>query len=292
MVAFSREKLEIYRSHTYRTAAGMRLKSEDDAVDFVNQRGFVFFWPIKGYDFPNLWTAAAGDRPVPDEHDDPGHVTWSWKDSLLGARRWYYGRVLRQRNAMISLETLPYFYALSNNFGEPESDYLEQYLQGKMTAEAKSVYETLLQEGPLDTIALRNAARLSSRESNSRFSKALNDLQMDFKVLPVGISPVGAWRYAFIYELTHRHFPDLIEQTSHIFESDARLYLAQKAIQSLGAAPASFISRLFRWNKIDSEKCFRQLLNLDPYISAPFPGEEQNWIGLSELVDPPSIEKE
>ena len=114
-----------------------------------------------------------------------------------------------------------------------------------MTAEAKSVYETLLQEGPLDTIALRKAAHLSSRESNSSFNKALNDLQMDFKVLPVGVSPVGAWRYAFIYELSHRHFPNLIEQASHIFEADARLYLAQKTIRSLGATPASFISRCF-----------------------------------------------
>ena len=292
MVAFSQERLQSYRARTYRTAAGLRLASEDDAVDFVNQRGFVFFWPIKGYDFPNLWAAAAGDRPVPDEHDDPGHITWSWKDNLLGARRWYYGRVLRQRNAMISLESLPYFYVLTNNYGDPENDYLEQYLQGTMTAEAKSVYETLLHEGPLDTIALRKAARLSSRESDSRFNKAMNDLQMDFKVLPVGISPVGAWRYAFIYDLSYRHFPNLIEQASHIFESDARLHLAQKAICSLGAIQANFIARLFRWNKIDWEKCYQQLLSSDSYISAPFPGEEQNRIGLAELVDLPANEKE
>ena len=53
---------------------------------------------------PSLWVAVAGDRPVPDEHDDPGHVTWGWKDGLLGKRRWYYGRVLRKRNTFISLD--------------------------------------------------------------------------------------------------------------------------------------------------------------------------------------------
>jgi hypothetical protein len=292
MVVFSQARLQSYRARTFRTAPGLRLASADEAVDFVKQRGFVFFWPIKGYDYPNLWMAAAGDRPVPDEHDDPGHVTWSWKDSMLGTRRWYYGRVLHQRNAMISLEALPYFYALSNNYGDPENDYLEQYLSGTMTAEARSVYEALLQEGPLDTIALRKAARLSSRDSDSRFNKALNDLQMDFKVLPVGISPVGAWRYAFIYELSHRHFPYLIEQASHIFESDARFYLAQKTIQSLGAAPPNFIARLFRWTKDELEKCTRRMLASDSYVYAPFPGEEQNWIGQTELVDPPTNTKE
>jgi hypothetical protein len=292
MVAFSQARIQTYRARTFHTAAGLRLASADEAVDFVNERGFVFFWPIKGYDYPNLWMAAAGDRPVPDEHDDPGHVTWSWKDSLLGARRWYYGRVLRQRNAMISLEALPYFYALSNNYGDPENDYREQYLQGTMTLEAKSVYEALLESGPLDTIALRKAARLSSRESDSRFNKALSDLQMDFKVLPVGISPVGAWRYAFIYDLCHRHFPNLIEQASHIFEADARQFLAELAIQSLGATPDSFISRLFRWNTDEMEKCTQQLISSGKYVGAPFPGQDKIWIGLTELVDSTSTEKE
>ncbi|MCK7520523.1 MAG: hypothetical protein MZV64_23930 [Ignavibacteriales bacterium] len=50
------------------------------ASTFVNRRGFVFFWPISGIDLPSLWTAVAGDRPVADKHDDPGHITWGWKD--------------------------------------------------------------------------------------------------------------------------------------------------------------------------------------------------------------------
>lgn len=49
-------------------------------VDFVNERGSVYFWPIKDVTLPSLWTAVAG------AHDDPGHVSWGWKDSLLGQR--------------------------------------------------------------------------------------------------------------------------------------------------------------------------------------------------------------
>src|SRR5689334_11523643 len=94
MLEFSPELIKDYRAQTFRTAPGLRLNNADQAVDFVNQRGFIFFWPIKGVELPNLWSAAAGDRPVADEHDDPGHMTWGWKDSLLGQRRWYYGRVV------------------------------------------------------------------------------------------------------------------------------------------------------------------------------------------------------
>ena len=82
----------------------------------VNERGFIYFWPIKDITMPNLWVAVAGDRKVADAHDDPGHATWGWKDSMLGKRQWYYAKVLRKKATMISLKTAPFFYALSENY--------------------------------------------------------------------------------------------------------------------------------------------------------------------------------
>jgi hypothetical protein len=288
MFSVSLSSLKTYRAQTFRTAPGLRIASAEEAVDFVNQRGFAFFWPIKGIDLPSLWTAAAGDRPVPDEHDDPGHVTWGWKDGLLGQRRWYYGRVLRHRNAMISLACLPYFYTLSNNYGDPENDYLEQYRQGTLTAEAKGIYETLLNQGPLDTIGLRKAAHLSSPGSDGRFNKALDDLQMEFKVLPVGISQAGGWRYAFVYDLTHRHFPDLIEQAGQIFEANARQHLAYQYLLALGAAPLAHIARLFGWKTDLAEKAIKPLLSSGQLVMAAYPEQSQLWVGLPQLVEPSS----
>src|SRR5690606_9549875 len=105
----SAARLAAYRRQTYRLTARARLRSEDDAVRYVNERGFVYFWPIKGVEMPSLWTAVAGLRPVADAHDDPGHVTWGWKDRLLPARRWYYGKLLRGKATMVALHALPYF---------------------------------------------------------------------------------------------------------------------------------------------------------------------------------------
>src|SRR6266542_6009645 len=145
------KRLRAYRAQAYHTAPAKRVKSKDEAVEFVNERGFIFFWPIKGVTLPSLWAAVAGDRPVADAHDDPGHVTWGWKDSLLGQRKWYYAKVLRRKSTLISLAMAPYFYALSENYGEPESDYLLQYEQGLLSQEAKAVYEALLLEGTMHT---------------------------------------------------------------------------------------------------------------------------------------------
>lgn len=247
MLSITPEFIIQYQAKTLRASPGKLLKTTQDAIDFVNQRGFILFWPDPKMDLPNLWQAVAGKRPVPDDHDDPGHITWEWKDSLLDKKVWYYARVIRKRNTMISLALLPYFYALSPNYGSPVEDIQDQYLQGVIPLEAKQLFETLLEKGPLDTISLRKETHLSSSTATQPFQRALNLLQRDFKVLPVGIAEVGAWRYAFRYELTHRYFPDLIESAHDITEVNARIQLAQSYIDSVGAATSKQVSMVFGW---------------------------------------------
>ncbi|MCL4559737.1 MAG: winged helix DNA-binding domain-containing protein [Chloroflexi bacterium] len=280
------ERIQAYRSQTFSILPHLRLTNREQAVEFVNRRGFVFFWPNKEFYFPSLWAAAAGDRPVPDEHDDPGHVTWDWKDSLLGKRRWYYARVIRRRNTMISLEIVPYFYALSENYGSPEEDYLLQYEEGRMTLEAKLVYEALLANGALDTISLRKAAHLSSPESDARFNRALEDLQIDFKILPVGVSEAGAWHYAFIYDLVPRHFPNLPEQARLISERAAHRKLAELFWRSLGAARLSDLMKCFRWKEELAQGVVDQLVGSGTLCTGlEWPGQPGEWIVLKELTD-------
>ncbi len=261
MPILAKQRLTDYRRDTFRLDPARRLRSKEEAVQFANERGFIFFWPIKGVMLPNLWTAVAGDRPVADEHDDPGHITWGWKDNLLDKRVWYYARILRRRNSILSLDMLPFFYALSPNYGDPDEDYLLQYEQGLMTQESKLVYEALLKEGPLDSISLRRAARLASPENASRFNRALDSLQFEFKVLPTGVAEAGAWRYAFIYDLTHRYYPNLVEQAGPISEPAARQQLLTVYYRSLGAASRQEAGKLFGWRPEDLERTFKVLFD-------------------------------
>lgn len=279
------DRLAAYRAETYHLRPDLRVQTREQAIAFVNRRGFVYFWPIQGVLLPSLWNAAAGDRPVPNEHDDPGHVTWGWKDELLGARRWYYGKVLRKKATFIALDVAPLFYALSENYGEPEQDYLLQYREGRMTFEAKTVYETLLGEGPLDSISLRKLAHLSSRESEARFNRTLDVLQADFKILPVGVAQAGAWKYAFVYDLVHRFYPDLPEQARLIRQVDARRKLAKLYLESVGAAPEKALVSLFGWPKGDAEAALSALtqdgLVVQDVKLADQPGR---WVALSRLM--------
>jgi hypothetical protein len=285
MTDLSLQAVQDYRQQTYHLKPGQRLGCIEDAINFVQERGFVYFWPIKGVELPSLWTAAAGERPVADAHDDPGHITWGWKDDALGKRFWYYAKVLRKKATMIDLEVAPYFYALSENYGDAEEDVLIAYHEGRMTLEAKSIFDFILDNGPMDTIAIRRGTHMTSKESNSRFERALALLQADFKILPVGISDAGAWRYAFIYDLVHRHYPQIPEAARHIKEKEARHKLAELYFQSVGAAQFKDMIRLFGWRKIDLEKTIIQLIEEEILVRTPqLGGNPGDWIAIKKLL--------
>jgi hypothetical protein len=283
--SFLLDRIKTYRAETFCSLPHLRVTTLEGAVEFVNRRGFVFFWPIKDVILPSLWIANAGDRPVPDEHDDPGHVTWNWKDSMLGQRRWYYGRILHKRNTIISLESASYFYALTENYGDFHEDYLIQYEQGQMTLEARLVYEALLKGGPLDTITLRKSAHLTGPNSDGPFNKALNDLMVDFKVIPVGVSDAGTWHYAHVYDIVARHLPDLVEKARFIQEPSARKKLAGQYFASVGAARLVDLARLFGWAPVDAAKAGQQL-EQDGMIQGGFslPSASGNWFILNQLL--------
>lgn len=285
MIQIAKDTLQVYRANTFHLPPNKKLKTLADAANFVKERGFVYFWPIKGITLPNLWTAVAGERHVADAHDDPGHVTWGWKDEALGKNIWYYGKILRKKATMIDLDVAPYFYALSENFGDPAEDVLIQYHEGHLTLEAKSIFEALLDNGPMDTIAIRRKTRMTSKESNSRFDRAISLLQSDFKILPVGISDAGGWHYAFIYDLTHRHYPDLLEKARVIKKQTARKKLVELYFRSVGAAQLRDVMKLFGWKKKIVEQTLQSLLSDNFLISnLTLENEMGDWLCLQELV--------
>jgi hypothetical protein len=260
MTRLFRDQLETYRARTFRLSPGLRLDTLTAALQFVNERGFIHFWPIKGVDLPSLWTAVAGPRPVADQHDDPGHVTWGWKDDMLDKRQWYYAKLLRGKATIVALDVVPYFYALSENYGDPEHDYLQQYEDGLLSQPARVIYEAILHKGPLDTVNLRRKIHMTSKSSNSPFERGLVELQRDLKILPVGVARTGAWRYSFIYELVHRYYPNLPGQARAITRKAARQKLVRLFLDSVGAATASDVRRLFRWKPKEVDRTLDALV--------------------------------
>ncbi|HNE05312.1 MAG TPA: crosslink repair DNA glycosylase YcaQ family protein [Anaerolineales bacterium] len=277
------KKLQALRTRTFNLPPQKRVSSPASALTFVNKRGFVYFWPIKGIDLPSLWTAVAGDRPVADKHDDPGHITWGWKDDALDKKIWYYAKILRGKATMISLEIAPYFYALSENYGSPEEDYLIAYQEGRLPQSAKQVYEALLDKGAMNTLDLRKEAKLSNAK-DSEFNKALEYLQRDFKILPVGVAQAGAWKYSHIYTITTSHFPELAEQARTITESQARAKLLELYFEMVGAAQIRDVQKLFGWGNEVVKRAVSKMVDAGDLVLAEHPKQTGEWVAVKEAI--------
>jgi len=128
-------------------------------------------------------------------------------------------------------------------------------------------------------------ARLGSRESESRFNRALELLQADFKILPVAVAQAGAWKYAFVYDLVHRFYPDLPQQARPIRQIDARRKLAELYLRSVGAAPAKAVASLFGWSQGDAAAAI-ETLAADSVVASgvEMEGEVGEWVALRVVL--------
>jgi hypothetical protein len=108
-------------------------------------------------------------------------------------------------------------------------------------------------------VRLRRESRLSSEENKPRFEKALTELQTGLKVLPVGIAPAGAWRYAFIYEILPRWYPDVPERAREIDRARARAAILDQYMRNVIASPLISAARLFGWKSTEAQQAAERL---------------------------------
>ncbi len=277
--------LERRRNLRFRRKPGLRCRNEEDIRAFVEDVGFCLLFNVNGVTAPTVYQAVAGfDKETTPKHDDPTiSLTWNTKDRSLDKRWWYYGKLLRQKATLVSLMLLPAFYALSENFGG-DDDYLAEYEAGTLSAESRSIYEALRTHGPLHAIDLKRKANLYGDESKGRFDKALSQLQAGLKVLPVGIAEAGAWRYAFIYDIVSRWYPDLPARARDISRSDARATLALRHIQNVVAASPRDLERLFGWSRPEVASTLRRLADAGAIRLGAWLAEEKGEVAVDAAV--------
>ena len=250
------DRVEAYRDRQYRRMPSLRLVDEEDALAFVDAVGFCFLFGSKRIPAPTLWAAICGsNKPVPRQHNDADlGKAWRWKDSLPSHGHVYYGKLLRDTATLVSLELLPAFYALSPNYGDID-DYLLQYEDGRLTVEAKSVYESLMNEGAMATSRLRQVAGMAGGGANARrFDRALTELQRELKIVKVGISDANRWGYAYVYDLFVRAFPDIPIAARDIPSDEAMDSIALRHLRNVGIATERHLQMLFRWEAWEWER--------------------------------------
>ncbi|MBC7263742.1 MAG: winged helix DNA-binding domain-containing protein [Chloroflexi bacterium] len=265
-VKLTAEQITAWRERRFHRRPDLALRTEDDAVRFVDEVGFCSLFPDEYAPMPNLWEAINGsERPLPDHHNDYAlDLTWTWKDSLPERKCFYYGKVVRKKPTLISLRLLPHFYALSENYGDPY-EYLQQYRDGRLSDEARRIYEALLEGGAMPTSQLRREALLAGKTNMSRFDRAIRELQADFKIAKVGISDANAWGYCYVYDLFTRRFPEVVEQAQRISGREAMQTILRQYLENVLAVEEQVLVHLFGWEQSYLEATVNRLVQ-DGYL--------------------------
>jgi hypothetical protein len=260
----TREQTLALRDRRYHCTPALRLRHEDDAVAFVDEVGFCLLFGDQSIEMPTLWGAVCGARrSVPQHHDDSDlGRTWDWKDTLPARGLFHYGKLLRRKPTLVALNLLPVFYALSPNYGDPD-DYLARYRDGKLSYDAKQVYEVLLRDGPLATTYLRQRTGLPGGGENARrFEHAVSELQVELLIVKSGIADTGRWGYAYVYDLFLRRYPAVPEQARDISAEQAMEALLLRYLRNVVATPEADARKLFGWQAWEWERLVERLAEL------------------------------
>lgn len=236
-------KLERLRDQIYRRTRARRVKTISDAARFIDAVGFcLLFASTQGIELPSLFEAVKGRRDAHiEDWDADSDRVWVWKNDLPAAKRAYYGKVLAHgKPVFISLKMLPYLYAM-----HAPRDVREEYRHGRLSLEAKRVYDVLCERGPTPARELRMASGFERKDGTQRFHRGLDELQRAMVVLPVGaVVESGAWA-SQIFGLTARWFPREIERAERIGVDGARRQVIARYVQTVVAAKIAMMARLF-----------------------------------------------
>ena len=275
MRQFTLEELQTRRDTSYHRRPELAVQGEEAARAFVDKVGFCFLFPVPGVELPSLWEAVnGGSRPIPHHHYDRAlHWTWRWKDTLPSKKQVFYAKLLRQKPTLVSLKAFPYFYALSENYGELE-DYLDSYYDGKLSEEARRIYEVLLARGACATGVLRREAGLWGRENSTRFDRAIGELQREMKITKCGISDANRWKYSYVYEILARWLPDQVREGVAMGSRQATEALLLCYLRTVVASTPTHIASLFAWKPENTVSILEALRRLEAVVEASVNGVE------------------
>ena len=174
------DSLHRLRDRRFRRLPARRVRGERDALAFVREVGFCSTF----YRFPEgvacLWEAVAGKAnprwPRHSHHDVGIGLTWELKDTLPARKRVYYGKLLKGRPLLVSLELFPMFYALVRG-RQRARDYRLEYEAGRLSHTARRTMDAMLDEHPQYTRQLRASVFMLEPSKTREFERAMAELQ-------------------------------------------------------------------------------------------------------------------
>ncbi len=227
-----------------------RVATLGEAVRFIEAAGYCLLFPVKDVPLPSLYYALA--RRMPVTWDKYSEKLWGWKDELGRCHRAFYGKYFKGRGSFISLGMLPHFLAMEEAVVAPDG-HERLYAAGRISPDARAIWEALERHGPLATLGLRHACRMETRTGNAHFKRGMLELQRKLLVVHFGTEQETAAWASGRFELTARAFPREVEAARSILPVEARAAIAAQHLRRHAHATLATLRRVFGWSKAECE---------------------------------------
>ena len=234
------------RKVKYRQTEGTHVRSEADALDFINDLGFVWLINLSDADLPSLEQANPGVYWRDDYKEKTRNAAWwwAWKQTLPGRKDCYYSKVLRGRGTFISWECFPLLYAVYASV----NDYQDDYRDGILSREEKRVLDLVAAHPQIPSPDLRRKFGPIGKDVTRALDRALQHLQETFRITAAGGSLEG-WtihNWALVGDwVAEEH----LERARSLDLGDAKKGLILRFLRMSVASSVGDIAWVFRWNR-------------------------------------------
>ncbi len=256
----SRREVEAWRDRAFRRLPQLKVGGEKTALQFVNDVGFCFTLSDFGLPVASLYVAVCGrrhPRRPKHTHSDPEiGLTWDLKDRLPAKGLTYYGKLVKGKPTLVSLELLPAFFALIRD-GKGSGDYIVDYRHGRMTRAAVAVLEALHDAGPLVTPELRKAVAMRDPDRTADFDRAMAELQRGLWI--VKVEEIYDPDFYYRWDLLDNWLPAPVAASLDLPREDAVRRLVASYLRSAAASQARFLAGLLGVGVAEMESVLRSL---------------------------------
>ncbi|MGE5599313.1 MAG: hypothetical protein ACM3XS_08025 [Bacteroidota bacterium] len=250
-------------------AGGGRLACDEDAVRFVDEKGFVLLMPLRGLPLPSL-SEADGADPWGEDFRCTDRA-WAWKETLPARKLCAYGKFIRARGAFLSWRLYPAFYAAYGPAGDPD----EEYEAGKLARADRALVDLVAAHGPVDSHDLWRLAKPLFGGERHRFTAALDRLQAGFFLTVAGGTLEGWSRHT--WDLVERQVPaGLLDRLPQ--PRVARATIVRQTVWNCAALPERSLGGILRWGPAEVGRALEDLLAAGHLARVTVEGERGPWV--------------
>ena len=178
------------------------------------------------------------------------------KEVLPSERKIYYGKLLKRRPTMVSLEYLPFFYVLSGRTGTRD-EYRQQHFRGKLSSLGKEIMDALMDVSPQATKGLKLSTGMTGKRDRAQFDKAISELQEKMYIAKIREEHDP---FTFVWAPLSSSFSPQLRKARRITPETARVRILERYFRNQLVGSVTTAHRLFRWNKQDIFRTLGQLV--------------------------------